>query len=160
MKPLPSQAELVELFDYSLITGTLYHKQARHGVTLGTVAGTLSHGYCRLRVNGQLYQAHRLIWIYVTGLEPHGEIDHIDGNRANNAWHNLRDVSASENGHNQHGLRSHNTTGFIGVERAKAHGRYRARITINNVKITIGTFPTAEEASCAREAFKAEHIPN
>ena len=158
IKPLPSQAELVELFDYSIITGELYYKKrVSRRMPVGSRAGSSRRdGYRYISVNKQRYLAHRIIWIMVTGLEPLVNIDHIDGDPSNNAWHNLRDVSQSLNLHNQNKLRVTNSTGFSGVY--KKRNRYVAEIWINGKKVNLGTYITAEEASCARETYKAEHI--
>ena len=155
IKPLPSQAELVELFEYSPITGELYYKQARGAKSAGSVAGTsFPNGYRYLCINYARYYAHRIIWIMVTGLEPLVNIDHIDGDRSNNSWHNLREASNSINAINQTKLRRNNTSGFTGVWFCKRSNRYIAEAMLNGTKIRLGTFLTAEEASKAYEAHK------
>ena len=42
----------------------------------GTVAGTSQHGYVQIMVNGWLYLAHRLAFLWMTGNWPALEADH------------------------------------------------------------------------------------
>ena len=53
-------------------------------------------GYIRLWCHKKLRMKHRLIWFLSYGKLP-DEIDHIDGNRSNNALNNLRSVTRQEN---------------------------------------------------------------
>ena len=56
------------------------------------------NGYKRVQLNDKLYSVHCLVWQTFRGVIPNGMvIDHIDGNRGNNALSNLRLVSQSEN---------------------------------------------------------------
>ena len=56
------------------------------------------NGYKRVQLNKKLYSVHCLVWQTFRGIIPNGMvIDHIDGNRGNNALSNLRLVSQSEN---------------------------------------------------------------
>jgi hypothetical protein len=50
----------------------------------------------------------------MTGRRPFGVIDHINHNRADNRWVNLRDISAEENAQNRL-VHSNNTSGACGV---------------------------------------------
>ena len=59
-------------------------------------------GYRCGRLNYQYVLAHRVIWKMMTGEEAN-EIDHIDGNRGNNQWNNLRSVTTSINRRNKPG---------------------------------------------------------
>ena len=57
---------------------------------------TSRNGYERVNINKKTYSVH--IMVYETFKGPvHGIIDHIDGNRQNNALSNLRDTTQSEN---------------------------------------------------------------
>lgn len=81
---------LRELLDYDPETGVFRWKEPRRKCRVGEVAGSLrKDGYVKIQVDGRFYQAHRLAWLCVYGVWP-SAIDHIDGNRANNAIANLR----------------------------------------------------------------------
>jgi len=46
---------------------------------------------------GKRYYAHRLAWLYVYGVWPDGDTDHINRNKHDNRIANLRSCSRSEN---------------------------------------------------------------
>lgn len=69
-------------------------------------------------------------------------VDHIDRNRLNNEVSNLRWASYSLNGHN--GSYRKNKVS-VGVQ--LYHGKYKARIRVNNVTYHLGTYATKEEAT-------------
>lgn len=65
------------------------------------IKGSDRNGYKRITLKGKVYSIHRIIWELFNGSIPEGQvIDHIDGNRSNNALSNLRMVSQSENMNN------------------------------------------------------------
>jgi hypothetical protein len=127
----------------------------------GKVAGTptVPHGYIQIMVNEELYLAHRLAHLWMTGAWPASEIDHRDGNRANNRWNNLRVATSSQNKMNG-GRRSDNTSGYRGVRFDKRRGIWVAEIYANGIKHHIGYFQTAEAAAAAyAEAAARIHGP-
>jgi hypothetical protein len=87
----------------------------------------------------------------MTGEWPAGEVDHIDGDRTNNKWSNLRDVPRLENAQNKRRANANNRTGLLGVSPDKK--RFRAVITANGKRKTVGAFSSAEEA---HDAYLAE----
>lgn len=107
-KPLPSQKTLHELFNYDPCSGLFtYKKKPNFRIKIGSIAGTVKKtgkckGYCFIKVDGQLYQASRLAWMYVYGEDP-GEltIDHVDHNPSNNAIDNLRLATLSQQSFNR-----------------------------------------------------------
>lgn len=105
-------------------------------------------------VDGQNYYAHRLAWLYMTGRWPKEEIDHIDNDRTNDRFDNLREASRLLNSHNQRHPRKKNKVGILGVTFSKKYKTYRASICLNYKKIHLGSFATASEASAAYQAAK------
>jgi antibiotic biosynthesis monooxygenase (ABM) superfamily enzyme len=87
--------------------------------------------------------AHRVAFLVMRGRWPANEVDHIDGNRANNRFANLREATAAENQRNAK-LRKDNRVGLKGVK--KNGSGYAAWIRLNNRPKYIGTFKTPEAA--------------
>ena len=78
-------------------------------------------------------------------------VDHIDGDGLNNRRSNLRVVSRAENAKNLTGVRSNNTSGYMGVNyEPRYRNKWVATIYVNYKKHIVGRFPTAEEAHQAR----------
>ena len=80
----------------------------------------------------------------MTGEMPRGDVDHIDGDRANNIWANLRDVSHKANLQNRHGAQKNNKSGFLGVH--KRGKKWAASIAVNGRSVSLGRYPTPEDA--------------
>jgi hypothetical protein len=82
----------------------------------------------------------------MTGVWPKFWIDHINGERTDNRWLNLRESTRSENQQNR-GVNKNNKAGVKGVSR---HGNsWRAVISANGRTIRLGTFTSIEEAEIA-----------
>lgn len=148
MNPITQQG-LIEVFDYNPETGDLVHKLE----TLRAVAGQsalISHnqGYLSVSVGGKLHLAHRVIWFRQTGTWP-TYIDHINHNRSDNRWCNLREVSALENVKNC-SLSKNNSIGIQGVRKLPS-GKYQAYIMVNRKQINLGCFANQEDAAIARK---------
>lgn len=108
------------------------------------------HGYRRGFLLGRKYSAHRVIWAICYGHWPAGEIDHIDGNPANNAFSNLRLSTHQQNSLNRK-IRRDCTSGVKGISWHKASRKWRARIMTNGVRVCVGSFDSladAENAIC------------
>ena len=57
--------------------------------------------YMRVNVGGKLYMVHRVIMVLMgCTLGAHDFVDHIDHNRQNNRWGNLRVVNKKDNTRN------------------------------------------------------------
>lgn len=152
-----THARVREVLDYDEETGVLiWKKQLAHRAKAGTVAGSkLGNGYREIRVDNVKYLAHRLIWFWMTGKWPNGQVDHIDLNRSNNSWANLRIATHGQNVYNS-GLRRNNTSGHKGVIRRKY--AWHARIMANRKLHLLGDFKTKEEAIKAyQDAAKRLH---
>jgi hypothetical protein len=116
----------------------------------GKVAGALgNHGYTTITVNQRRYQAHRLVWLYVHGVWPANQIDHLNSDKTDNRIANLREATPQENQYNV-GVRKDNSTGVAGVSWHKQVQRYRAYIMADGKPTHLGLFDTLEAAAAAR----------
>jgi hypothetical protein len=134
---------LLEVFDYDHERGVLIRRGGRFkGAICGQEAGAKKH--LRIRVDGEFYALHRLIWLHAHGVWPTEVIDHIDGNRGNNRLSNLRDVDQATNMQNQRKAMSSSKTGLLGAYPWR--DKFAAGIGINGRIKHLGVFNTAEEA--------------
>lgn len=105
-------------------------------------------GYVSIALFGKSYKAHRLAWFYVHSKWPYHSIDHIDGNKANNAICNLREATQAENLQNMKSSYSGSASGLLGVTRAP-FGKWMARININGKNRYLGHFQSPKAAHSA-----------
>tara|TARA_Y100001937_G_C6957914_1_gene257587 strand:- start:45 stop:614 length:570 start_codon:yes stop_codon:yes gene_type:complete len=160
---LPDAELLRERFIYNKETGELRWATGRN---VGKIAGYLYTSYYKkfkhkkipcqywyVKLNGKKIYAHRIIWKMVTG-EDLGKlgIDHINGDGRDNRWENLRKADGSQNAANRE-ANPMSISGIKGVRRMsnKVKGfTYRADIYVEGEAISLGTYPTLQEAVRAR----------
>jgi len=155
-------AEARRVLDYNPETGVLTWKVDRNSyIKAGSRAGAKnSEGYIHLRVGGKSCKAHRIAWLLAHGSLPDCDIDHINGDRADNRLCNLRAATRAENGQNQKRAHSSNkTSGLLGVHWHAQSKKWRSVIAVNKEKKYLGLFDTAEEAHAAYLKAKAELHP-
>jgi len=159
-KPILTQERLKELLNYDPETGVfVWVTRPSNQINIGDRVGYLHpNGYRYIGIDGKLYFAHRLAWLYMTGAFPPDQIDHINRARANNRFANLRAVTGSENQHNAK-TRKDNKSGFKGVSYHAASQKWRAKIRLNNICQQLGSFFTPEEASAAYLAAQRIYHP-
>ncbi len=138
----------VKGWSYNPTTGDISTPKGR------IVNGRCGGGYinCATTVNGNSInvRGHQLAWYFVYNKVPK-EVDHIDGNRANNKLNNLRIVTRQQNNFNRINTK--------GVSRLKKNGKWYAQIVLNGKKIHLGYFYLEEDAINAyKEAKKKYHI--
>lgn len=155
-----SQEELKEVLDYNPDTGVFRWKIYRaSNAKVGDVAGCIHkvNGYHEIGYNYQVYKAHRLAWIYAYGSIPeYIQIDHIDGNRANNRISNLRPCSNAENQKNRK-IGKDNTSGYKGVSWNTRLGKWVVNVGLNNKRIYLGGYVDKAEAITVHKTFCEEH---
>jgi hypothetical protein len=141
--------QLRAVLHYDPDTGIFTRLIPHAGLKQGDRAGGLrTDGYVVIRVRGEMFKAHRLAWLYMTGEWPDGYIDHINMVRADNRWSNLRLATWAQNQQNT-ARRSDNRSGFKGVGWHKDAGKWCARIKLGGRTKHIGLFATPEEAHAA-----------
>lgn len=144
---------LREVLDYDQETGILTWKiQSSNRIKVGSQAGAmLKTGYLSISIDGKLHRAHRLVWLWVHGVWPDDDLDHINGIRTDNRIANLRDVSRTTNQQNLRAARGDNThSGMLGVYRTDKVGKpWRASIKIDGKDKHLGNFSTKEDSYSA-----------
>ena len=138
-----TQENLRKLLYYDESTGNLFWNVGRGRTTeTGQIAGMInSEGYVRLKVNGKGYTAHRLIWFMTYGVWPDCEVDHINGDRADNRLSNLREVNRQQNQWNRKAQ-----SGLKGASYDTKSGKWIAQLNINGGKKYLGSFDTEQVA--------------
>lgn len=142
-----TQERLKELLSYNPDNGLFVRIKSVKSKNIGDIAGGRNnHNYIIIGIDGRQYKGHRLAWLYVYGVFPENEIDHINGIKDDNRIENLRDVTGSDNKCNLRIAQNNNSTRLLGVTKANKYGSYQARIQTKGKRITIGMFPTKELA--------------
>lgn len=134
---------LKEVLEYNPESGVWVWRASSRRGWAGKVAGSISHwGYIEIRIDGRLYKAQRLAWLYMTGSWPRAGIDHKNLVQTDNRWVNLREATQSQNSANR---RVHPKT-KSGLKGVYPNGlRWEARISGKY----LGLFKTPEEAHAA-----------
>lgn len=146
MRSAITQERLRELLHYNPDKGSwTWLKGSAFCVKVGsTVDSVNDKGYVRFNIDKKSYYGHRLAWFYMTGEWPKVVVDHIDGDRLNNRWSNLRAATKAINSQNQKKAHCQSRIGLMGV--TQDGKKYRAQITLNGRTRRLGTFGTPEEA--------------
>ncbi len=172
--PLPDQETLLRLFAYDPETGDLHWRvrtpdmfedtatrSAEHNCRIwnAKTAGrriqrASHHGHLQMKIGGDEFYAHRVIWKMVTGQEP-DHIDHINGRPDDNRMSNLRAASHSQNMRNRK-VSKNNRSGRVGVFKAPGN-KWDAQIVGHNGQERLGRFVCFGQACRVRAAAEKEH---
>jgi hypothetical protein len=148
---------LREILHYDPETGVFTNKVKRNRRTvIGTVAGSVyTKGYRGVIIQRVRYRENRLAWLYVYGVWPVGQVDHINHDRADNRIANLRDVSAFENTRNRQVSRTAPESGCPGVNR-KPTG-WLVTIKVNGRLIYLGLHKDLQTPISHRKMAEAKY---
>ena len=153
-----TQEELKKLLHYNPETGVFTWKvKTSNRVKVGDVAGHINKtGYLQIGVSGNLYQSHRLAWLYMTGKWPKDHIDHINGIKDDNRWPNLREATHRQN---QFNTVSHRNTSskYKGVSWDKSVKKWRAKAMLDKKTRNLGVFDCEHEAALVYNQFALKH---
>jgi hypothetical protein len=152
------QRTLKELLTYNPLIGLFTRVKSLNPNNLGVAGSVGKDGYRRIELLGKKFLAHRLSFLYMTGKFPSNVVDHINHNKDDNTWNNLRDVSQTQNLENQIAARTNSKSGLLGASFMTRDQRYRSQIVINGKQVILGMFDTAEEAHSHYKEFKELYV--
>lgn len=136
-----TQKRLREVLRYDPETGIFTFAR---GKRRGKVAGTAhdARGFLKVAIDNERHLLHRLAWLWMTGLHAPVSVGHVNGDRSDNRWFNLR-----------LGFKSQKAGYEAPRPRATAHegvvlvgDRFEALIETDREVLNLGSFATAEEA--------------
>lgn len=111
-------------------------------------------GYWIATINGKHYRLHRVAFLLM-GEDIPNYVDHINGDRGDNRWANLRPANHSQNCCNQK-TRSTNTSGVKNVYFDKRKDKWCVKLRVNGKRKHIGYYSNLEDAKLS--AFEARSI--
>lgn len=116
----------------------------------GKIAGSYERkGYLNIQIDGKNYKAHRLAWLYMTGMWPCEQIDHINTVKDDNRLVNLREATNSQNRANTPPPKN-GSSGLKGAQ--KTRNKWQAMIAGRY----LGIFDSQEKAHAAYAAKAKE----
>jgi hypothetical protein len=154
-----NDANVRQIFTYDHVTGILTWNYrysegpAWNGRNAWKIAGHIGDcGYRIVKLRGEKYRAHRIAWLYMTGAWPDHDVDHANGDRADNRFKNLRSAKPGDNNQNSAKQKRATSSRFIGVSYRKSDGAWVAQICSGGKSVYLGGF-ASEHA--ARDAYRA-----
>lgn len=152
-KPLPPVEQVRELLSYDPKTGKFFWNQQRgYKYKCGDIAGGLNtKGYLVVRICKKQYRCHRLAWLLMTEQDPGiYQIDHINGDKSDNRWANLRLATNAQNRLNAKCPVS-NVSGVKGVRWYGKDNCWFGRVALGGRFVLNRRFRTFQEACDAVE---------
>jgi len=149
-------SELHEYFDYQPNVGKLIWKKQSGKCKLGSEAGYISaDGYRYFGFKGKILKTHRAIYLMMTGHLPKF-VDHINQDRLNNKWVNLRNATVTDNNRNC-GMSKNNTSGVVGVSWSTSRKKWVAMIWHESKPIPLGRYVSKDDAIAARKTAEVDY---
>lgn len=132
---------------------------------------TKPEGYVVVNINKQCWYAHRIVWLLEYGYWPVFQLDHKDGNKANNSPDNLREVTQQQNSTSHRRTSKEVTSKYRGVSFNTRLSKWVASLTYKKESYYLGVFSSEKEAALAfnakayelgfnKEALNAMHEEN
>lgn len=137
--------EINEVVIYDPATGFFTRKNPNYNVRNNGRSGWIkNNGYRCISIKNRQFHEHRLAWFIMTGEIPKEDIDHIDGNRVNNSFCNLRKANRAMNMGN---IAAHkdSKSGYKGVFYSKFAGKWASSIKGKH----LGYFSNKHDAALA-----------
>lgn len=119
---------------------------------VGTIDYSRSSPYKRVKMHGEMWYVHRLIFWMINGYLP-PLVDHKDRDTLNNDPSNLRDLNHNQNLINAK-LRKDNSSGFKGIRWHTKAKKWEARIGYKGVSHYLGLYDNLEDAIKSRKIME------
>ena len=153
-----TQARLKEIVHYNKDTGIFTRKKttssrAKKGFIVGSIGKV---GYLTVRIDGPLYFLHRLVYLYIYGKFPKHHVDHINHDKLDNSFKNLRLVTQKGNSKNMP-MRSDNTSGYTGIYFDKRCSKWMGLIKTDDGVKFLGYYEDKEDAINARKKANVKY---
>lgn len=146
-----TQGRLKDYLSYNPETGLFKRLTSKHSVAVITHA----KGYLYIKIGSKSYFQHRLAFLYMTGLMP-SQVDHINHNRSDNRWENLRSADQLVNMKNKSKYKN-NSSGFTGVRWNEDRCKWQAAIARDGKNKHLGLFENLSDAVLARVTKEEEY---
>ncbi len=135
--------EAKKVLSYDPTTGLFTWLETRGRRVRGARAGSYTkNGYLEIGILGTKWLCHRLAFLYMEEVPP-VTIDHVNGQRDDNRWVNLREATDYQNAQNSKKA-TNNTSGYkwASVIRSKGKVFYRYSMLVNGVRYEKCGFPS------------------
>jgi len=152
LRALITVERLREVLHYDPATGVFRWISNMRHAKAGCVAGCKTkQGYWQIKIDGRVYRAHRLVWLYIKGEWPGPMMDHEKGGGLRNELENLRPCTGTQNNGN---IAKHvrNKSGFKGVYKNGKWSTWVARIGPQKRRQFLGCFADPRSAAAAYDA--------
>ena len=128
-----TQERLKEILKYDQETGYFSRKTKTKRMKIGeSYIFPNNGGYLSIGIDGKTYNAHTLVFLYMTGCFSNFYLDHINCIKHDNRWINLREATHAKNLQNIIKPNSNNKSGYLGVSWSKSMKKYEACIRVDN----------------------------
>jgi len=155
-KQILTREYLRSILDYDLLTGNFIWTAIRKGVKKHKIAGSVNgNGYHNIYIDGRNHRAHRLAFMYILGHVPE-YIDHINQDKLDNRWINLRPTTKSQNARNAKKYDT-NTSGHVGIIWQPRYQKWLAQMVVDYKQLYLGRFNDINDAIAARKAAEIKY---
>jgi hypothetical protein len=141
--------------------GSVEKIDGRTGKLVRTMGFDQSSGYLSTSIKG-LVLVHRLIAMaFIENFDTDKQVDHVDGNKKNNALSNLRELSQAENKRAKARKREGTSSRYRGISWIKRENKWKASMRVRGKYKHIGYFDCEHEAAIAwnKAATEAGYFP-
>ena len=150
-----TQKQLKEILEYDPETGVFIRLKSYFKSKIGKPTGTCTkhtRWYVLIDVYGTMYYGHRLAFLYMDGVFPPEQVDHINHDRNDNSWENLRHCDALINQNNS--ICNNKVVGvcwFKHIKKWAVYGQY-----VNGKQENLGYYVDYDEAVRVRKEYEAD----